>query len=76
MSTRGEVIRATTPLVTAALQVAVDERRYPGGIDVRRIDDSTAVLIRLARNLTEMVDALEAGDIPKAWRREPERAAS
>jgi hypothetical protein len=76
VTTRFEVIRATAPVITAALALAVDERQNPGGVDVRRLDDTTAVLIRAARRLTALVDDLEAGDIPKAWRREPERKAS
>ena len=73
MSKRGDVLRATFPVITASLRVAADEREFPGGLDVRRVDDSTAVLIRAARNLTEMVDALEPGDVPRAWRRDPAR---
>jgi hypothetical protein len=76
MSTRGEVIRATAPVIAAALALAVDERRNPGGIDVRRVDDATALLIDAARRLTELVDGLEPGDVPRAWRREPARTAS
>jgi hypothetical protein len=75
-STRGEVIRATAPVITAALALAVDERRNPGGIDVRRVDDATALLIDAARRLTELVDGLEPGDVPRAWRRDQERRSA
>jgi hypothetical protein len=75
-ATRFDVLRATVPVVTAALAVALDERRNPGGVSVHRAEDATGALIREARRLTETVDALGAGDIPKAWRRDDEQVAS
>ena len=76
MSTRGQVFQACQPAITAALELAVAERRLPAGEAVTGITDRTTALILAARELTDLVDSMEPGEMPRSWRREREARAS
>jgi hypothetical protein len=72
MSTRFEVLRACEPLITAAMDLAAAERHLPNGAVVRQVTDRQAALVRAACDVADLVSALEPGERPRSWRRDPE----
>lgn len=77
MSNRFEVLRACEPLITAALDMALAERKLPAGQSVRNYEDRVAGLIQQVHAVSGLLDELEPGEMPRSWRRpEPQLEAS
>ncbi len=67
MSGPGAVSRQIGELATAVLQYAIAERR-PGPTSTAAFNAAQGDVIREARKLTALVDGLEPGAMPPAWR--------
>ena len=76
MSTRGEVAQGINRAATAALKLTWLERGLPAPSVIPAVNTAERDFILAARALTEMVDDLEPGEMPRDWRRDRERQAS
>jgi hypothetical protein len=76
MSTRGEVAQSVNRACTAAMKLSWLERQLPAPSAIKAVNAAEGEFILAARALTEMVDDLEPGEMPRDWRREREQRAS
>lgn len=76
MSKRFDVVRGAEPLVTAAVDYLAASRHMPNGQAVAMVERNLAALIHAAREFMDSVDSLEAGEMPRSWRRPEQEARS
>jgi hypothetical protein len=76
MSTRGEVAQSLNRACTAAAKLSWLERCLPAPSVIPAVNTAERDFILAARALTEMVDSLSPGEMPRDWRREREQRAS
>jgi hypothetical protein len=76
MSTAGDIARLCNHAKRAALQLTCAEMGLPAPSVIPAVNAAQRDLIAACRAVTEAVDALPAGEMPREWRQPRERKAS
>jgi hypothetical protein len=75
-ATRGDAARAMWAAGTAAVSLLLAERRLPAPAATQAVNRAEIEFIHAALDFAEVYAAMDPAEMPKSWRRDPERRAS